>query len=407
MVKMPREHSIGVTRIDEREDRFIVIRVVVICLLIALFEGMDIQSMGVAAPRLAPSLGLGPSTMGALMSASTLGLLFGALIGGRASDRIGRRRVLMFSVMMLALFSLATAVANGFTEMLLSRLAVGLGLGGVFPNLIAMTSDTAPGRWRVTALGAVYCGLPLGGMLAAAVAKIPTPVDWRLVFFVGAAGSTFTLPLLLMLLPRDQPLAVALVAPRHQRLLDQGASVTFRLWVSYFFTLFAVYLLLNWLPSLMTARGLSHLQAENSVILLNLGAVVGSLILGRLADQARSALVLIVTYSGMLVAILGLAVATDGALQSAVFLAGFFVIGGQLILYAIAPTIYPAPIRGTGVGAAVAVGRAGSVAGPLTAGFILAAGWGAGAVSMIALPGLLAALLAIFTIAKKPESART
>jgi MFS transporter, AAHS family, 3-hydroxyphenylpropionic acid transporter len=405
-VKVPREPPVDVTRIYDRDYRFIVMRVIVMCLLIALFEGMDIQSMGVAAPRLAPSLGLGPSAMGALMSASTLGLLFGALIGGRASDRIGRRRVLMFSMMMLALFSLATAMASGFTTMLFSRLMVGLGLGGVFPNLIAMTSDTAPGRWRVTALGAVYCGLPVGGMLAAMVAKMPTPVDWRLVFLVGAAGSTLTLPLLFMLLPRDQPAAAALTASRHQRLLDQGASVTLRLWVSYFFTLFAVYLLLNWLPSLMTARGLSHAQAENSVILLNLGAVIGSLILGRLADQARSALVLIVTYSGMLVAILGLSIATDGALQGAVFLAGFFVIGGQLILYAIAPTIYPLPIRGTGVGAAVAVGRAGSVAGPLAAGFVLAAGWGAGVVATITLPGLLTALLAILAIAKKPELSR-
>jgi MFS transporter, AAHS family, 3-hydroxyphenylpropionic acid transporter len=394
------------TRSADRDHHFIVIRVIAMCLLIALFEGMDIQSMGVAAPRLAPSLGLGPSAMGALMSASTLGLLVGALIGGRASDRIGRRQVLMFSMMLLALFSLATALANGFTTMLFSRLFVGLGLGGVFPNLIAMTSDTAPGRWRVTALGAVYCGLPVGGMLAAMVARMPTPADWRLVFWVGAAGSTFILPLLAVLLPRDRPLAVACAAARQQRLFDQGASVTLRLWVSYFFTLFAVYLLLNWLPSLMTARGLSHEQAENSVILLNLGAVVGSLILGRLADKVRSALVLIVTYGGMLVAILGLSVATDCALQGAVFLAGFFVIGGQLILYAIAPTVYPLPLRGTGVGAAIAVGRAGSVVGPLAAGFVLAAGWGAGAVAAIALPGLLAALLAVLAIAKQPALSR-
>jgi MFS transporter, AAHS family, 3-hydroxyphenylpropionic acid transporter len=398
------KHPMNVTRIADSDNRFMVMRVIVMCLLIALFEGMDIQSMGVAAPRLAPSLGLGPSAMGALMSASTLGLLFGALIGGRASDRIGRRRVLMISMVLLAIFSLATALANGFTTLLLSRLAVGLGLGGVFPNLIAMTSDTAPGRWRVTALGAVYCGLPLGGMLAAMVAKMSTPADWRLVFLMGAAGSILTLPLLFMLLPRDRPRAAAFTASRHQRLLDQAASVTVWLWVSYFFTLFAVYLLLNWLPSLMAARGLSHKQAENSVILLNLGAVAGSLVLGRLADKARSALVLIVTYGGMLMAILGLSVATDGALQSAVFLAGFFVIGGQLILYAIAPTLYPLPIRGTGVGTAVAVGRAGSVAGPLAAGFVLAAAWGTGAVTMIVLPGLLIALLAVLAIAKHPAA---
>jgi len=304
---------------------------------------------------------------------------------------------------MLALFSCATAIAGGFTTMLVARLFVGFGLGGVFPNLIMMISDAAPGRWRVTAMGAVYCGLPIGGMLAAMLAKVSTPVDWRLVFWVGGIGSIFTLPLLWMLLPQDRPALAATEAPPHQRLLDQGALATLRLWLSYFFTLFAIYLLLNWLPSLMSARGLSHEQAENSMILLNVGAIVGSLILGRVADQARFAFVLIATYGGMLVAILGLSIATGGTLQSAAFLAGFFVIGGQLILYAIAPTIYPPHIRGTGVGAAVAVGRAGSVAGPLAAGLVLAAGWNAGAVVGIILPGLVIALLAIIGVTNKSE----
>ena len=162
--------------------------------------------------------------------------------------------------------------------------------------------------------------------------------------------------------------------------------------MGYFFTLLVVYLLLNWLPSLARGRGYSHAQASTSAIVLNCGAVIGSLLLGYLSDRRRPTAILSVTYFGMIVSLLVLATPLPGTFLLGAFGAGFFVIGGQLVLYAIAPTLYPPSVSGTGVGAAVAAGRTGSIVGPLIGGSLLASGFGPGIVPAAAIPGLAIAL---------------
>src|SRR5580698_1485136 len=109
-------------------------RTIGLCFLTALFEGLDIQSMGVAAPRLAPAFHLNPGQMGLVMSASTAGLMLGAALGGWISDQIGRKAVIIASMAALGLFSLGTAFAPDYHALLIARILAGLGLGGAFPN---------------------------------------------------------------------------------------------------------------------------------------------------------------------------------------------------------------------------------------------------------------------------------
>ena len=376
-----------------------------ICFLVALFEGLDIQSMGVAAPRVASAFHLDSGQMGIVMSSSTLGLMIGAAWGGWLSDRIGRKAVIIISMAALGLFSLATAFAPGYYFLLAARILAGLGLGGAFPNLIALVSEVTPRAYRVRALGLMYCGLPLGGASAGALVAAGSSLEWRSVFIVGGIG-----PLLLMFLlvglPDSRSTATPAAQPgtdsEHNRsaagLFGARAGSTLLLWTSYFFTLLTVYLLLNWLPSLLVAKGYTRTQGAVCAIILNVGAAVGSIILGRLSDGGHPKSILVVTYAGMLAALVAITIAERSSLFVAAFFAGFFVIGGQLVLYAIAPTLYPAAFRGTGVGAAVAVGRIGSVAGPLLAGTLLVHGFGPDAIPVAASPGLLIALIAILML---------
>lgn len=381
--------------------------VVSICFLVALFEGLDIQSMGVAAPRLGPAFHLDPGQMGLVMSASTVGLMIGAALGGWISDQIGRKAVIVASMAALGLFSLGTAFAPDYYALLIVRILAGLGLGGAFPNLIALVSEVTPREYRVRALGTMYCGLPLGGACAGALMASVSSMDWRPVFYAGGIGPLVLMPLLMAFLPKRRTIRGALSVghiPGHtetsgEKLFGTRTGTTLLLWTSYFFTLLAVYLLLNWLPSLLVAKGYTRAQGATCSIVLNAGAVVGSIVLGSLSDSRKPKWILICTYAGMMASLLALTIAQGMALYVAAFIAGYFVIGGQLALYAIAPSLYPMAIRGTGVGAAVAVGRLGSIAGPLLAGALLVHGFGADAVPVAAMPGLIVAFCAVFTLA--------
>ena len=384
-------------------------KIILLCFLVAAFEGLDIQAMGVAAPALAPAFRLTPAQMGEVMSASTLGLMLGAAAGGWLSDRIGRARVIALSMMVLSVFSLATVAAPDYLSLRIIRVLVGLGLGGAFPNLIALIAECAPAKNRTAFLAWMYIGLPVGGAAAGLVASWAPAGNWSSVFYAGGLGPLLLVPALLAGLPEStadagKPPTVPLSRPSTAAdyPLRASADVTVRLWVSYFFTLLVVYLLLNWLPSLVMAAGYSRQQAARCSILLNAGAILGSLVLGGLADRAVPRNSLVVTYLGMAAALLVLAVGSGRVLFAGAFLAGFFVIGGQLILYAMAPALYPASVRGTGVGAAVSVGRLGSILGPLLAGLWLSHGFAPATVPLIAIPGLLVAFAAAISLARRP-----
>lgn len=378
-------------------------RTITLCFFAAVFEGLDIQSMGVAAPRLAPAFALGPDQLGIALSASVFGLMLGAAVGGTLSDRYGRRAVLVFSMIALGGFSLMTTVAGTFHSLLLIRVLAGIGLGGAFPTLIALVSQIATRRFRVTALACMYCGLPIGGMSAGLLAAQLS--DWHYIFYVGGFGPLALVPFLLGYLPSRVAELGGATSKRSEdtagtferlsNLFGRRTTTTLLLWLAYFFTLLVVYLLLNWLPSLMHLRGYSQAQGAHFSIILNLGATLGSFILGFASDRRRPATVLCVTYIGMIAALVALGSPLHGALALGAFAAGFFVIGGQLVLYAIAPTLYPASVSGTGVGAAVAVGRIGSIVGPLIGGHLLASGFGPNVVPAAAVPGLVLALLSL------------
>src|SRR5688572_24170781 len=112
---------------------------IALCIGAAMIEGLDIQSAGVAAPRMGPEFGLDATALGNVLAASPFGLLIGAALGGRLADRFGRKTVLIGSMIAFGLFTLGTALATGYHSLLVMRLLTGLGLGGALPNLIALT----------------------------------------------------------------------------------------------------------------------------------------------------------------------------------------------------------------------------------------------------------------------------
>jgi AAHS family 3-hydroxyphenylpropionic acid transporter len=288
--------------------------------------------------------------------------------------------------------------------------ATGIGLGAAMPNLIALCAEAVPTRLRNTAVSVMYCGIPFGGAIAAVVGMLSAgDSGWRHIFYVGGFGPLVVVPLLLTLRESrrfDSAQRGAIQPPPVSWALfgERRTAATLFLWVSYFFTLIVLYFLLNWLPSLMAAQGLTRPQVGMVQILFNIGGGAGALGIGMLMDAARPRWVVSGMYIGIIAALSLLAAAGGMASMSAgAFMAGLFVIGAQSVLYALAAAYYPTVVRGTGVGAAVAVGRLGSIAGPLLAGQLLAMGQHATTIIGASIPVTVVAALAALLLLKRPR----
>jgi len=367
--------------------------IVALCFAVALLEGYDIQAIGVAAPKLIPALGLTPSQAGVAFGGGMAGLMAGAFLGGWLVDRIGRRLVLTAAVAIFGLFTLATMVAPDFWTLIGARLATGLGLGMAMPTLVAIAIDISPPDRRAGAVAAMFCGMPVGGALSAVFAAFAFEhLDWRAIFIAGGVLPLVLLPFL-MRLPETRPAAAAAPAAGAAALFAEGrAATTLLLWAAFGLTLVVLYLLLNWLPTLVTARGLSATAGAQAAMAFNVFGVVGTLAVGALVDRSGARPAFALAYLGLLAALLALSAATGFVpILACAALAGFCLMGAQFSLYGVAPMFYPPAVRGLGAGAAVGVGRLGSITGPMIAGELLGLGFGPGGVALAMAPVVLSA----------------
>lgn len=380
-----------------------------LCFAIAIFEGFDLQSMGVAAPRMRAEFGLDNAQMAWAFSAATLGTLPGALLGGRFADKIGRKKVLMFSILLFGIMSILTAFASQYSILILIRFLTGLGMGGALPMMITLASEAVSDKYKGTAVSIMYSGIPFGGMLTSFVAMaLAGDSEWRHIFYIGGLAPVLMIPLLLKFLPESNAYLVkgsqATVPFMQVLFAKERRFSTVQIWISFFCTLVVLYFLLNWLPLLMGAQGLSKNEANYVQIGYNIGGIFGSILMGFLLDKLRMNFVIKLIYAGILVALCCLAISSTVALLSLSAIGcGLFIVGGQSALYGLAARFYPTEMRGTGVGAAVAVGRIGSFAGPLLAGMLLSFGSSAGMVIGASIPMILLAAIAALMLVGKPK----
>lgn len=348
-----------------------------LCFCIAILEGFDIQSIGVAAPSIQAEFDLTKGQLGWIFSAATLGMFPGAIVAGRLSDKIGRKKILIFSVAIFGVMSLLTAFATGFSSLVLIRFLTGIGMGGALPLIIAMSSESVSERWSATAVSIMYAGVPIGAAITALAAGMFTEVSqWKNIFYLGGLAPILILPLLALLLKETYTKTQATEDIENNNfkfvLFGEGRlASTLQIWLSFLGTLIVLYFILNWLPVLMQNNGLSMKNVSNIQVSYQVGALFGVLSLGWLLSRIKIRTVVIMIYAGILVGLSALAISKSltGLMFSAA-LSGFFLTGGQSALYALAAKVYQKSMRGTGVGVAVAMGRIGSFIGPLLAGLI-------------------------------------
>jgi len=390
---------------DARFNRFHAL-VLFWCALIIVFDGYDLAVVGIALPSIMAQMGVDATHAGIMVSSALFGMMFGAILLGTVADKIGRRWAITICVALFSVFTAAAGFAKDPVTFGVMRFLAGLGIGGVMPNVVAHMTEYAPKKIRATLVTLMFSGYAVGGILAALLGKgLLETYGWQSVFF--AAGLPVLLvPFILKSLPESMPFLLAKgrtqalkdiagrldptyvaattdrfaipakdradSAPIKHLFYDGRGFSTVMFWIAFFMCLFMVFALSSWLTKLMAGAGYSLGSALTFVLVLNVGAMVGAITGGWLADRFHIKYVLAGMYALAAVSLttLGFAVSTP-VLFVLVGLAGASTIGTQIVANAYTGQFYPMAVRATGLGWALGVGRSGAILAPILIGVLV------------------------------------
>ncbi|KWF32786.1 4-hydroxybenzoate transporter [Burkholderia diffusa] len=428
-----RTADIGAIIDNGKLSRFQVV-VLIMCFLVVLVDGFDTAVIGYIAPALRKEWGLEANQLSPAFGAGLLGLMCGSFLLGPVADMVGRKKVLLISVLVFSLGTLASAGSQSIGMLTVLRFLTGIGLGGAMPTCITLSSEYSPARHRMLMVTLSFSGFTTGLALGGELASHVIPVfGWRGLLIVGGVMPLLILPALAWLLPEsvrfmaaDSRHRVALAkvlekitgtrgwddvtfiepvkatvghSPVRQLFSEGRAARTLLLWGAFFCSLFVFYLLTSWLPSILKDAGYDIAHASRIGAMVPLGGTFGAIVVALLMDRMNAYRVLSVTYLGAAAAIsiTGMLLGDVFLLSCTVFLVGFGVAGAQNGLNLLSTSIYPTTARATGVSWAMANGRIGSIIGSM-AGAPLIAQVGQGQIlfSIVAIPALVGSLAMFF-----------
>jgi MFS transporter, AAHS family, 4-hydroxybenzoate transporter len=398
------ESDVQVSRLlDEGGLTAFHVRLIAWSVLIALIDGYDLAVTAYVAPHLVTDWGVPRSALGPVLSASGFGILFGSQIFGWLGDRYGRKPALIAANLLFGVFTFAAAYSTDLTELFWLRVAAGLGIGGVMPNMVAINAESAPRHLRTTlaivAVGLVPLGGAVGGLISAAFVG---RYGWPILLVIGgvvpvaiALAAIFGLPesikfmalhakyrsqmerLITAIRPDFKLSANARFVIEDEKqspsanpvyLFDDGLAVITPLtWLMFILNLMGFYFLGTWTPTLMSAAHVPPALAALAGAGLQIGGTVGALTLCRwLQRRGFFAIAIMFVVAVPVVGSIGYAGLTSpAALLVATFFAGFFVLGIQTAINVLGAMIYPTSLRANGSGWQLGLGRFGAIGGPL------------------------------------------
>ena len=388
-------------------------RVVLLCFLIVFLDGLDTAAMGFIAPALSQEWGIDRASLGPVMSAALIGMVFGALGSGPLADRFGRKGVLVGAVLVFGGFSLASAYATNVDQLLLLRFLTGLGLGAGMPNATTLLSEYTPERLKSLLVTSMFCGFNLGmaggGFISA---KMIPAYGWHSLLVIGGVLPLLLALVLMVWLPESarflvvrnrgtdkvrktlSPIAPQVVAEAGSFTVPEQKAVAARnvfavifsgtyglgtmlLWLTYFMGLVIVYLLTSWLPTLMRDSGASMEQAAFIGALFQFGGVLSAVGVGWAMDRFNPHKVIGIFYllAGVFAYAVGQSLGNITVLATLVLIAGMCVNGAQSAMPSLAARFYPTQGRATGVSWMLGIGRFGAILGAWSGAMLLGLGW--------------------------------
>ena len=378
---------------------------VVLCAAINMLDGFDVLVMSFAASSVASEWNLAPSDLGILLSAGLVGMAIGSFWIAPYADKIGRRPLVLFCLLLVTVGMLLSAISQDKNQLSLLRFVTGLGIGGMLAALSALVSEYSSDLRRSFSMSILQSGYPLGAILGGLVSVyLLQQFGWRSLFIFGGSVSLVMIPIVYWKLPESidflllgkrpsaleninrlaQKMRLASISALHTKTIESGLGYkvllkpqflanTIYLWIGYFCLMFAFYFVASWTPKMLVDAGLSTIQGVSAGIYLQAGGIVGAIIIGLLASRLK---ITMLTSAYLMMCVISMLIYGFGnldlfGLMLCASIMGFFLIGAMIGLYAIAPGVYPASHRVTGIGSAIGLGRIGAIIAPFLGGWIL------------------------------------
>jgi benzoate transport len=383
---------------------------VVIALTLILIDGFDVAVMAYAAPSLSRVWGVDPVTLGFLLSASLFGMAAGSIFLTPLADKIGRRRLALVSLVIISIGMILSIFSANPAQLMTFRVITGLGVGGMMANLNVLVSEYSSDKRRGTIIGIYAAGYPIGATIGGLVAAPLIPqLGWHSVFVVGAVLTVLMLLVSWRWLPESLDYLVTRrpvdALPKVNGILakmghpaiaalpavadvdkSQGAvaeimsrPVRFRtlmLWIGYACLVAAYYFANTWIPKIVSSTSGDDSLGVTMGVIANAGGILGCFIFSALAIKFRSRPLLVGSLGAAAVAYLLFGAIFSNisvAIVVALFL-GILTTAGIAGFYAVAPDVYTARARATGIGWMIGLGRLVSIVAPIVVGYLISGG---------------------------------
>ena len=391
--------------------------IVGLCVFFNMLDGFDITAMAIVNSAVGAELSLSADLMGWVLGFALAGMMLGAMFLAPVSDIVGRRTMIIASLLLVGASILLTANASSFLELLVLRFASGLGAGALLASQAALAAEYSPEKYRAFAVAVVTSGYPMGAMMTSVIGgEILPEYGWRGMFWFGGLLTVVMALVAWALLPeslkfllhrrpdgtldrvnkilsrlgrdRVEALPPATATPttsgfaslgQVSKIVDeQHRKTTITLWIAFLLFFSTLYFLMSWIPRLMEESGFDAAVGRDAFFQFNLGGVLGIYVLGWLSTRFRLSNIILVL---SLLASLGMVVFAFAPNDLSLLLALILLIGitqqGAFTgLYSAAAKVYPTAVRSTGIGWGIGLGRLGAVVGPVVAGYLIAAGFG-------------------------------
>jgi AAHS family 4-hydroxybenzoate transporter-like MFS transporter len=375
--------------------------------LVMMLDGYDITAAAFAGPHLVSAWGIERAELGPMLGASLFGILIGSLFFGYVGDRYGRKIGTIASCLTFGIFTFSAAWSTSLGELSFLRFLAGIGIGGVFPNAVALSAEYAPKRLRATMVILMFTGNTFGAALPGLVSMSLVPSHgFQILFSLGglimialSLCLCFTLPESVRYLAlrgkKQQTIAMLRrldpkleLSESDQFVTNEVAGSKFRLsqlfegrfalatpllWLVFAVNLMIFYFINSWMPTLVAAVDGTATRGVLALTIFQLGGTCGGLALSRLVDKhGLKPITIMFCIAVPVVASIGyLALSSPDLMLVAAFVGGFCVLGLQFGLNATPGMLYPTSCRANGAGFAFGVGRVGAVLGPIVGGILV------------------------------------